>query len=34
MVAGVDLTTKEFWQQSLNDLIKMIDRFCELTEKL
>lgn len=29
-VAGVDLTTKEFWQQSLNDLIEMIDRFCKL----
>ena len=30
MVAGIDLTDKAFWQGSLNDLIKMIDRFCDL----
>ena len=31
-VAGIDLTTKEFWQQSLNDLIEMVDRFCTLID--
>lgn len=30
MVAGIDLTDKAFWQGSLNDMIKMIDRYCDL----
>ncbi len=31
-VAGIDLTTKAFWKQSLDDLIETVDRFCQLTD--
>ena len=31
-VAGIDLTDKAFWKQSLDSFNDMIDRFCLLTE--
>ena len=33
-VAGIDLTDKAFWKQSLDSFKEMIDRFCALTEEL
>lgn len=31
---GIDVTTKEFWLESLNEYIKLIDEFIDLTSKV
>ena len=33
MVAGIDLTDREFWRSALESIAKDIDRFCALVEK-
>jgi oligoendopeptidase F len=33
MIAGVDLTSREFWCEGLASIAKQIDEFCKIVEK-
>ena len=34
LVAGIDLTKKDFWENSLKSYEKLVDRFCTLAKKI
>jgi len=33
MVAGIDLTDKDFWRSALQTIADRIDQFCQLVEE-